>query len=257
MKAIHLFVAVIALATLSSCGQGRNNDESAANSEIDQLENELKNIDPKAKGDNTCLLGYAEKYEELLTKDMVAEATGSNAGQMTMHENKIHKDTKYHYTKYSWKTGKTKERYGMDLPEEHGVSISGIEAISLNQFQMSYKAVSKAAAAALTQKANEALDGKSDNAAVNEGMKKLDEMGISKEEQKKMMEGFANTAQKMTEGFTKVDNLGQAATWNAKTNTLYVFENGAMFELVVELSDSGRNLEVATTIATQILNKCK
>lgn len=252
MKAIHLFVAVMSLATLVCCGQGRNNNEPAIDNEID-----LKNIDPKAKGDNTCLLDYAERYGELLTKDMVAEATGSDADQMTTNENKIHKNTKYHYTKYSWKTGKTKEKYGVDLPEEHSVGISGIEAISLNQFQMSYKAVSKEAVEALTQKANEALEGKSDNAAVNERLKKLDEMGISKEEQKKMMEGFANTAQKMTEGFTKVENLGQAATWNSKTNTLYVFEKGAMFELVVELSDSERNLEVAAAIARRILDKCK
>lgn len=257
MKAIHLLVAVMTLATLFSCGQGGNNDESAVDSEIVQLENELKNIDPKAKGGNTCLLGYAEKYDELLTKDMVADATNSNVNEMTSGYQKVHKSNKYHDITYSWKGSLTKTVGGMTFPMDDYVKLTGIEAISLFTFQASYRAVSEEETRKINEDMNEALDRNTDNSVVDQAIKKLDEMGISKAEQQKMVKDLTESAQKMTKGFAKVNNLGQAATWNAKTNTLYVFENGAMFELVVELSDSGRNLEVAKTIATQILNKCK
>lgn len=255
MKTIHLFLAVIILATLVSCGEGRK--QSKAGNEIEQLENGLKNIDPKAKGDNTCLLGYAEKYGELLTKDMVAEATGTSADVMTTTDSKIHSNTKYHHIQHSWKTGRIKHINGMNIPVDDYAKLTGIEAISLNQFQMSYRVVSEEETRKINEDMNEALDGNTDNSVVNQAIKKLDEMGISKEEQQKMVKDLTESAQKITKGFAKIDNIGQVATWNAKTNTLYVFEKGAMFELVVELSDSERNLEVATAIARQILDKCK
>lgn len=188
---------------------------------------------------------------------MVAEATGISADVMTTGYSKIHTDTKYHEVTYSWKTGRTKKIGGMDIPAEDYVRITGIEAISLDRFQMSYKAVSKEEAEALSKKADEALSGNSDNEAVNERLKKLDEMGVSKEQQKEMLESLTNSAQKMTEGFSKIENLGDASTWNTKTNTLYVLQNGVMFELVVDLGDASKNKDVAVKTAKMILTKCK
>lgn len=255
MKATHVFLAMIILATLVSCGQ--SNKQSTANNEIEQLENELKNIDPKAKGGNTCLLAYAEKYTELLTKDMVVEATGADPDKMETHEDNIGNKTKYNSTKYSWETGETAEQYGMNLPVHHGVTITGIEPISLEMFQLSYRAVSENESRKIQEDMNEALDGNTENSVVNQAIDKLDEMGFSKEEQQKMVKDLTESAQKMTEGFTKVDKIGDAATWNAKTNTLYVFKDGAMFELIVDLKDKERNLEVAKKLAQQVLAKCK
>lgn len=256
-KTTHVFIAVMALAILVSCGQGRNSEQSTVGNEIDQLENELKNIDPKAEGGNTCLLGYAEKYDELLTKDMVAEATGTGADKMTFGHQKIHPDRKYHDVTYSWKGSLKKDVGGMTFPMDDYVKLTGIEAISLNRFQMSYRAVSKDEATKIKKDMDEALDGNAENGVVNQAVKKLDDMGISKEEQQKMVKDLTESAQKMTKGFAKVDNLGDAAVWNAKTNSMYVFKDGTKFELVVELSDSGRNLDTATKLALQILGKCK
>lgn len=255
MKATHVFLAMIILATLVSCGQ--SNKQSTANNEIEQLENELKNIDPKAEGGNTCLLAYAEKYDELLTKNMVAEITGTGADKMTFGHQKIHPDSKYHDVTYSWKGSLKKDVGGMTFPMDDYVKLTGIEAISLNQFQMSYRAVSENESRKIQEDMNEALDGNTENSVVNQAVKKLDEMGFSKEEQQKMVKDLTESAQEMTKGFAKVGNLGDAAVWNGKTNSMYVFKDGAKFELVVELSDSGRNLETAKKLAQQILAKCK
>ncbi|TYR35113.1 hypothetical protein FXV77_14300 [Sphingobacterium phlebotomi] len=253
----HVFVAVMALTTLFSCGQGRTSEQSTVGKEIGRLENELKNIDPEAKGGNSCLSGYAEKYDELLTKDMVAEASGTAADKMTFGHQKIHTESKYHDVTYSWKGSLKKDVGGMTFPMDDNVKLTGIEAISLNQFQMSYRAVSKDEATQIKKDMDEALDGNAENGVVNQAVKKLDEMGFSKEEQQKMVKDLTESARKLTEGFAKVDNLGDVAVWNAKTNSMYVFKDGTKFELVVELSDSGRNLGTATKLAQQILAKCK
>lgn len=236
LKNAQLLSVLLSLATWSSCAQTQDEKQAKAGA-----------------GDNTCLLGYAEKYDKLLTKELVTEATGADADRMTAAYQQIHKDSKYHDVTYSWNTGRTKKVVGMEVPAPDIVKLTGISAISLSHFQLSYRAVSEEETQALKAKAGEALAGKSDNKRIQERMKKLDELGVSKEEQQKMMESFTNSAQKMTEGFTPVDGIGDAATWNAKTNTMYVFERGAMFELVVELGDSSRNLQVARAIAGQLL----
>lgn len=254
MKAIRVFLVMI-LATLVSCGQ--SNKQSTVNNEVGHLENELKNIDPKAEGGNTCLLAYAEKYDELLTKDMAAEATKANAEMMTSGLQKIHQSTKYHDITHNWKGSLTKTVGGMAFPMDDYVKLTGIEAISLNRFQMSYRAVSENESRKIQEDMNKAWDENTENSVVNQAVKKLDEMGFSEEEQQKMVKDLTESAQEMTEGFAKVDNVGDVAVWNAKTNSMYVFKDGAKFELVVELSDSGRNLDVATKLAQQILAKCK
>lgn len=247
MKKI-LFITSLSLFAFASC------NTSASKNDVEET---ITNIDPKAKGGNSCLLGYAEKYDELLTKDMVAQASGTSADKITFEYQKNAQNSKYQDVTYSWKTGRKKTISGMEIPVNDYIKITGVESISLNQFQMSYKAVTAKEAKTIMETTNEAVDGKIDNEAVNERLKKLDEMGISKEEQKKMMESFTNSAQKMTEGFAPVENLGDTATWNAKTNTMYVFKNGAMFELVVDLTDVSTNSTVATQVSQQILDKCK
>lgn len=254
MKATHLLAAVT-LAALVSCGQ--SNNPSASSTQVDPLDLELSPADAHAKGGNTCLLAYAEKYDELLTKDMVASASGADAEQMTSGYQKIASSNAYHDVAYSWKGTLEKTVGGMTFPMDDYVKLTGIDAISLFSFQSSYRAISEEQTRKLNNDMNEALDGNTDNSVVNQAIKKLDDMGISKEEQQEMMKGLTESAQKMTAGFTAVHDLGDAATWNSRTNTLYVFEIGAMFELVVELSDGERNLETATKLAKQILAKCK
>ena len=249
MKTITKSIAILVATTIVSCGPSGDSPSSVNNVNSD--------IDPKAEGGNTCLLGYADKYDELLTKEMVSTATGIKTNEMDQETNQYTKNSKYHDVTYSWKTGRIKNIHGMDIPVDDYIKLTGIESISLDRFKMSYRAVTQKEAEALSVKTNEALDGKSDNEAVNKRLKKLDEMGVSKEDQKKMMDGLAGSAQKMTEGFSAVEDLGDAATWNSKTQTLYVLQNGAMFELVVDLSDLRKNKEIASKIARMILDKCK
>lgn len=233
------FLAVaLSFATLTSCGQAQDEKQTKADA-----------------GDNTCLLAYADKYDELLTTSLVAAAAGVDEDGMTAAYQKIHKDTKYHDVTYSWDTGRKKTVVGMEVPAADMVKLTGISAITLERFQMAYRAVSEKDAAALKAKAGDAIAGNTNDKRIQERLKKLDDMGISKEDQQKMMESFTNSAQKMTEGFTPIDNIGDAATWNTKTNTMYVFKGGAMFELVVELGDSNRNLQVAQVTAQQLLEK--
>lgn len=234
----RLLAAVLSFATLTSCGQAQSEKQTKADA-----------------GENTCLLAYAEKYDELLTKDLVSAAAAADEDGMTIAYQKIHKDTKYHDVTYSWDSGRKKMVVGMEVPAADMVRLTGVSAITLERFQLAYRAVSEKDAAALKMKANDAIAGSTNDERIKERLKKLDDMGISKEDQQNMMESLTNGAQKMTEGFTPIDNIGDAATWNAKTNTMYVFKDGAMFELLVELGDSNRSLKVAGVVAKRLLEK--
>lgn len=243
-----LLIASFSMFAFYACNSAENNSNNISGSNT---------IDPKSKGGNTCLLSFTEKYDELLTMDMVSQATGKDAGGMIFGYQKIAKSSKYHDVSFSWKTGRKKNVSGLEVPVDDYVKLTGIDAISLNKFKMSYKAVSAEDAQVLKNTANDAIDGKSNNKSVNDGLKQLDDMGISKDEQKKKMESLTNSAQSMTQGFVAIENLGDAAVWNTKTHTMYVFKNGAMFELVVDLSDVAKNKDIAIAISQMILDKCK
>lgn len=253
----HLCTVLLLMALGGSCGRGKSNNQTASGEDISTLEDRLGNTDPRAKGANTCLLAYAEKYDELLTKDMVTQATGVTAESVDFKYNRVTKNTQYHDVTYSWKGSQQKTIGGMTVPVKDQVKLSGISEISLFTFQSSYRAVSAEEIQKANEKMEQAIRGNSDNTKVNESLKKLEEMGISKEDQKKMMESLTAGAQKMSQGFSAVEKVGDTAMWNSRTNCLYVFKDGAMFEVMAEMSDKERNREVATHIARQILKKCK
>jgi hypothetical protein len=254
MKAKHIVFLMI-LPALLACGQ--NNKQTAEENSIELLENNLKNVDTRAKGGNKCLLAYAEKYDELLSPASIAEAVDASTEMMKTAYQKVAKQVNYHDITYSWKGTLTKTFGGMTFPMDDYVKLTGIEAISLYSFQSSYRAVSAEENRKLQDDMSKALDGKTENSTINRAVEKLDEMGISKEEQQKMVKVLTESAQKVTKGFSKVDKLGDAAVWNSKTHSLYVLKNGVKFELVVELSDSERNQETAIKLAEMILEQCK
>lgn len=221
-----------------------------------QLRSEKKTDVPVAT-DNPCLLAFATTYDQALTKEMVAAATGVGAETMTTGHNRIHTDTKYHSVAYSWKGSLQKTVGGMTFPMDDYVKLTGIAPISQDRFELSYRAVTGEEAREAVRATGEAIEGNSGNEKLKEAVEKLEDMGYTKAQQREMIEGFAGSAQQLTAGFTALADLGQAATWNANTHTLYVFQNGALFQLVVELSEGERDLEVASLIARQLLEKCE
>ena len=222
-----------------------------------------KDIDPKAKGGNTCLLAYAEKYDELLTKDMAAEAAGFPEDRAIVNNTKTGLDTKeYDRVQYEWDNGREKlvKQINMKTKAFDYIQLTGIRAMSLSEFQLSYRVVTDKDVERIETAIDDAFGGNAagESEAMRKAQEKLDELGVSREQQKEMMKGFASSAQKMTEAFSAVEQLGDAAVWNANENRMYVFTDGVKFEIVAEVGEDGAtNKAVAMDVARRILERCK
>src|SRR5690606_927575 len=81
---------------VSACGEGSNKSDGGKIGGIDindaiATAEKRREADPNASGGNKCLLAYQEKYDELLTKDMVLALTGFDESKMEMKYMKIMK----------------------------------------------------------------------------------------------------------------------------------------------------------------------
>lgn len=245
MKTITIITLLTGVLGFMACGQ--NNSSSDA-------------IDPEAKGGNTCLLAYADNYGELLTKDMAAEVAGFPVDRAIVARRNAGLETKeYDHVQYEWDNGREKliKQINRKTNVRDYIQLTGIRAMSLSEFQMSYRAVSDKD----IERMENALDdeGKSDveSEAFRKAQKKLDDLGISREQQKDMMKGFVSSAKKITEGYSPVEQLGDAAVWNSKDNRLYILADGAKFEIVAEVSENeAANKAAAIGAAKRILERC-
>lgn len=253
MKPWTIATYLMVVAGISSCG-GSNSSTAATDTAQPQ-------IDPKAKGGNTCLLAYAEKYDELLTKEVAADATGFPADRAIVGNRKAGWETKeYDHVQYEWDNGREKlvKQINRTAKARDFIQLTGIRAISLAEFQVSYRAVTDKDMEQM-EAMDDAFVGKSDseNEAIRKAQKKLDDLGISREQQKEMVKGFASSAQKMTEAYSPVEQLGDAAVWNSKENRLYIFTGGVKLEIVAEVGENeAANKAVAIGAAKRILERC-
>jgi len=238
------------------------------NPKVKEGEIELSNVIPESAsaGDNTCLLSYATKYDQLFTFDDAVKLTGLAKADGEMDYNKVLKSTAYHDVSYEWPSErKTKVKVStmeIEIPEKNYIVIGGIEPETLEDFSRTYKAATDAELAEANKSINktidEAYEGKSESETANKAMDRVKEMGQSKKDVKavtgNLQEGVFS---KIAKAYSPVNNLADAASWNSIEKCLYVLKNGVKVNIIANLSEHNNyNKNKAIEVAKMILAKC-
>ena len=245
-----------------ACGQGADNGNTQKIGGIDVSEAISKaegrrEADPAASGGNTCLLGYQEKYDQLLTKTLVLEATGFDESKLEVKYAKVMKP-EHHSVNYTFDNQRVREKNGYKLPFKDNVQLGGIKAMSLAQFRDSYRAVTKEEDEALDRVLEDMEEGKVSEPEAKQAMENLKKAGVNKEASKKATGTLRDAFKKVAEGYRAVEGIGDAAVWNVETNELIVLDNGVKFELQVDVKDSMEgNRDAAIALAGKMLSVCQ
>ena len=215
-----------------------------------------------ARGGNTCLLGYADNLDQLLTVELASEISGMPAEKSEKKYFDKMKNTAYHNVEYNWKNGRTRnmKELGMDmvLPVKDLVKLDGIKPRSMKDFKNAHKAPTDEQLSHLDAKVDEALDKKSGNEEINEKVEKLDKMNVDKSTQKSVAKTMTGAIAKITRAYSDVTGIGDAASWNSFENRLYVLDKGVELSITVDLGDDANvNKEKAINLANRLLKKCK
>lgn len=254
-----LFFSLILISCSENKNKLTNSGEIDLESAIDNAESRRK-LDPNASGGNSCLLDYQSKYDQLVSETDVLTATGFSKEKLETKYQKVMKSPEYHEFLFKFKNkrigkvrGLTRE---MEIPDI--VKVRGIKAMSLNDFENNYRALTDEEMDLANQAVDDILEGKSGEAEAEAAVKKAEEQNISKEQVKEVSGELMDAFKEVSEGYRKVMNLGDAARWNLVTNELVVLQNGVKFELMIDVSNDPKiNQKVAFDLAQIILNKCK
>jgi len=196
----------------------------------------------------SCIYGYADKLDHLLTIERVIKVIGYTKENAKTKYSKGSKNLTYHSYSHSWESNRkrTMEVNGqkIEVPRNDLVSISGIKKIDSEKFNFQYRNLSK--------------DEK-------EKMKlKLDEEFEKQQEKKELTNQQKDVAKDL--GSLTVDNIkyetvavvGGKALWETANNQLIVHHIDSMFQLYVDISDDGNvNKEKAIQLAQDLLAVCK
>jgi hypothetical protein len=253
-----MFILIVGCALLA-CGEGKSGE---AESKVDGLTGLGKKSESSEKGANTCLLGYADKLNLLLTKEMAMELAQLPADNMKEKYFTQLKNQEHHHIRYSWKSKRTKNLKGigmdMDVPADDIIQLNGLKPMTEKYFKMSRSVPTEDQLAKMDQTLNDAFDRKSGNEAVNKRLDKLDSLKVNRETQKKVGKSMGGAFAKIAQAYSDVQGIGDVASWNSIENTLYVLDGGVEMSLQVELSsDHLQNKEKAIVLAGQLLKKCK
>ena len=261
IKALNIILLLIVCIACAS-DKGKSNNSGV----VVDLDDELAKIeskrpsDPNAKGGNTCLLSYLEKYDQLLTEETVLNATKFDKTKLEINYSKALKNPEYHSVNYRFKNKRKAfvEQIGVEMEVPDFVVLSSIKPMSLEHFKNTYRAVSQQEIDAANHQIDNAIEGKSNEKEANEKIRELEKMGIDKKTTKSVTDVMKGTFVNVAKSYVTVDDLGDAATWNTFANTLNVIDNGVHFELHVEVSDDNiNNKNVAIAVANQLLKACK
>jgi len=250
------------LIAVGACGEGNNKSDSGKIGGIDVSDaiaaaEKRRGADPDASGGNKCLLAYQEKYDQLLTKDIVLALTGFDERKMGVKYNKIMKP-EYHSVNYTFDNQRVRERGGYTMPFKDHVQLGGIKAMSLAQFNDSYRAVTAEEDQLVDEVLEDMHEGKVTDPAAQEAISNLEKQGVDKETAKQATGTLRDAFKKVAEGYRKVEGLGDAAVWNVETLELVVLDNGVKFDLQVDTKNTNdENKAVAIELARKLLDACK
>lgn len=205
-------------------------------------------------GKAECLLSYEGKFDELLPLALAAEAIKQPADKAKKEYTPASRPLKRErlgtqeadifaisQLSYTWDSPRMEEipfgpAKGMKIPASDVVALSNMAIMNATYFANSYRAMTEAETAALKEKTKEKL---SDPA------------------QKKTADALGGMLQEVTNAYSEVAGLGDAARWNSVEDSLYVLVDGVKLQLRVVLSnDDQQNRDAAIALFPKLLAKC-
>lgn len=242
--------AIVTWLSLSifACSKGESSDskEQAARQEV---------------ASPSCLLSFKEKLDGLLTLERAAAVVGKPAGEAREKYNRVMKNPSYHSLQYKWPSGRQKTLdvmgQSVTIPASDIVELHGLKEVKLDYFQQSHRPPTQEQLDASKTEIDKAIDGKSDNEKVNENLKKLDEMKVSKEAQKSTAGALGSAFAEVAKSYSNVAGIGEAAAWNSFENRLYIYENGVEFSVTVDVSADGEVNKTKAMELGKMLVKCE
>lgn len=204
---------------------------------------------------STCLLDYQTKLDNLLSTDLVLNATNFSSDVLEVEYINTLKNPEHHTLTYAFNNGRKQEfeRFGLQTVNDL-VELKYIKPITKKLFESSYRALTDEQIELMNKKLNDAVDGKSEHKDVQDA---VDKLNTDKETVKQTAKDLTSTFTKVSQGYRNVDNLGDAARWNIVSNELVVLKNNAQFQLKVDVGDANKNKTIALNIAKQIINTCQ
>ncbi len=262
MKTKYILILSLLLTTIS-CSDKENSTSNSGEIDlegaIENAENRRK-ADPNASGGNKCLLDYQTKYDQILSDQDILTATGFSKDVMEAKYQKVLKNPEYH--EYLFKFENKRNTYisalKMNAQVPDAISVRNIKPMSLTQFENSYKAITEEEMQVARDMVDDVTEGNSGEADAEAAMQKAKDQNISDEQIKETSNVMMDAFREVSEGYRVVEELGDAARWNIKTNELTVLQNGVQFQVMSDISnDVEKNKSVAIDLAKKILEKCK
>jgi hypothetical protein len=258
--AIYKSACIAAAILIAGCGTNQDNTSGGIDLSGTISEAKLRRgADRGESGGNKCLLGYQDKYDQLLTADMVLQATGFAKSNLTVKYNKV-MGPENHEVVYRFKNNRMGKIAGikreMQVPDI--VALRSIKPLSLDEFAQRYKALTAEQEQAARQSIDDVAEGRSGDADADAHMKQLKKKGLDEQSVKgasnQMVDGF----KKIGAAWTEVTGLGDAARFNTETFELVVLSKGVQFAIRAEISnDITRNKDLSLALARQVLEQCK
>jgi hypothetical protein len=196
----------------------------------------------------SCIYGYADKLDHLLTIERVIKVTGFTKENAKTKYSKGSKNLTYHSYSHSWESNRkrTMEVNGqkIEVPRNDLVSISGFNKIDTEKFNFQYRNLSKEEKEKIKKKMDEALENQQEKKELTTQQK-----DVAKDLGDSSIDGIK---------YEEIEGLGTKALWNAGKNQLIVHHIDAMFELYVDVSENTKtNKEKAIQLAQDLLAVCK
>jgi len=196
----------------------------------------------------SCIYGYADKLDQLLTIARVVKVTGYDKAKAKPKYSKGSKNLTYHSFSHSWESDRkrTIEMNGqsIEMPKNDVVSISGFNKIDSEKFNFQYRNLSKEEKEKIKKKMDEALENQQEKKELTTQQKDVaKDLGSSTVDNIK---------------YENVAGVGSKALWETANNQLIVHHIDTMFQLYVDISDDMNiNKEKAIQLARDLLAVCK
>ncbi len=245
MKNSILALGFIASFLVISCGNASSNQEPGD-----------ENVVSTTPSNATCIYDYLDKYDQLLTLDMIKKHYGGDMSKAKFDYDKSEKSSSQDTDKalYSWESGRTKQMnvMGMKLevpvPYEIGLKWLGSDLFMIKglptpkeNFEQFYRNLTKEEADAAMEKAKEKIV--ADGTATTEQAAQAGAMA----------EGLSNYA-----NHEKITGVGDAAAWVISESHLVVLVGDKTFQIAANVGDDKDvNQKLAIALAQEVIGKCK
>lgn len=257
----HIYKSIYVAAALLFAGCG-NNQGNTGGIDLSGTISEAKlrrGSDRGESGGNKCLLGYQEKYDQLLTEGMVLQATGFAKSRLIVKYNKV-LGPENHEIVYRFKNNRMSKISGLNhetvVPDI--IALRSIKPLSPEEFEKRYKALTAEQEQAARESINDVAEGRSGDRDADAKMKQLKKAGHDEKSVTGASNQMVDAFKKVGAAWVEIPELGDAARFNTETFELVVLSKGVQFAIRAEVSnDLNSNKDIALALARQVLDRCK